>query len=201
MSDTEIVSTREYHLRSLDDMIVDCSLSMTFGELVKMRSSSRNARTYFVSNLIVLAVFDMDIGLISEIVKRIDGMAPSKDDAQDYSRIFADAIMDVLSYNSAEQMTIYPGDTSIVALAKATVAIATAEVGKNMQARKDRQKAVSMVLDRVEGRRSEPARPAELVEYETPDWMGLPENGGTHDAGEEAGVAGSDQADPTGDGT
>lgn len=182
MSDTEIVSTREYHLKSLDDMIVDCSLSMTFGELVKMRSSSRNARTYFVSNLIVLAVFDMDIGLISEIVKRIDGMAPSKDDAQDYSRIFADAIMDVLSYNSAEQMTIYPGDTSIVALAKATVAIATAEVGKNMQARKDRQKAVSMVLDRVEGRRSEPARPAELVEYEAPDWMGLPEGG--NDVGE-----------------
>lgn len=181
MSDTEIVSTRDYTLRSLDDMIVDCSLNSTLGELVSMRSRSRDTRSYFVSNLIVLAVFDMDIGLISEIVKRIDGMAPEKGDIQDYSNIFADALEDVLSYTSADQATIYPDDSGVIALAKATVAIATAEVGKSMQARKDRQKAVSMVLDRVEGRRSEPARPAELVEYEAPDWMGLPESGGTDD--------------------
>lgn len=184
MSDTEIAVTREYALRSLDDMIVDYSLEQSFGDLVRLRSVATNARNYFISNLIVLAVLDMDIGLIAEIVKRIDGMAPAKGDTQDYSNIFADAIEDVLSYTSAEQVTIYPSDSGIIALAKATVTIATAEVGKNAQARKDRQRAVSMVLDRVEGRRSEPARPAELVEYEAPEWMGLPEEGSTGGYGE-----------------
>lgn len=51
-----------------------------------------------------------------------------------------------------------------------------------MQARKDRQKAVQMILDRTEGRRSEPAKPVEETVYEAPAWLGLAEgetDGGT----------------------
>ena len=143
-----------------------------------MRVNAPSARTAFVASTICQAILDLDIGLISEIVKRIDGLAPSKGDMDTYSNIFSDALCDVLEYTSGDQMTIYPTDPPIIALAKATVAISVSDPGKNMQARKDRQKAVSMVLDRVEGRRSEPAKPVELPEYEVPEWIGIAEGDG-----------------------
>ena len=145
-----------------------------------MRVNAPSARTVFVASTICQAIFDMDIGLISEIVKRIDGLAPSKGDMNEYSNIFSDALADVLEYTEAEQMRIYPKDPPIIALAKATVAISVSKPGKNMQARKDRQKAVSMILDRVEGRMSEPAKPVELPEYTEPEWLGLAEGEGDH---------------------
>ena len=166
---------KPYELQSLDDYITDVSLNRTLGELMSMRVSAPSARTAFVASTICQAVFDLDIGLISEIVKRIDGLAPSKGDMDAYSNIFSDALNDVLEYTSGDQMTIYPTDPPIIALAKATVAISVSDPGRNMQARKDRQKAVSMVLDRVEGRRSEPAKPTELPEYGVPEWIGLAE--------------------------
>ena len=146
-----------------------------------MRVNAPTARTAFVASTICQAIFDLDIGLISEIVKRIDGIAPSKGDMDAFSNIFSDALNDVLEYTRADQMTIYPTDTPIIALAKATVAISVSDPGKNMQARKDRQKAVSMILDRIEGRRSEPAKPVELPEYEEPAWIGLAEGDGDDD--------------------
>ena len=153
-----------------------------------MRVNAPTARTAFVASTICQAIFDLDIGLISEIVKRIDGIAPSKGDMDAFSNIFSDALNDVLEYTRADQMTIYPTDTPIIALAKATVAVSVSDPGRNMQARKDRQKAVSMILDRIEGRRSEPAKPVELPEYEEPAWIGLAEGDGdgdqeTHDQG------------------
>ena len=163
-----------------------------------MRVNAPSARTAFVASTICQAIFDLDIGLISEIVKRIDGLAPSKGDMDTYSNIFSDALNDVLEYTHADQMTIYPSDTPIVALAKATVAISVSDPGKNMQARKDRQKAVAMVLDRVEGRMSEPAKPIEAPEYMEPEWLGLAkgdeneertEPGHTGEAGDRQGPA------------
>ena len=168
------LTRRTYELKSLDDYITDVSLNKTLGDLVKMRTSAPTARTAFVASMICNAVFDMDIGLIAEIVKRIDGLAPSKGDMDAHSNIFSDALADVLDYTRAEQTRIYPGDSPIVALAKATVAISMSDPGKNMQARKDRQKAVQMILDRVEGRRSEPAKPSDSVEYKAAEWLGLP---------------------------
>lgn len=152
-----------------------------------MRVNAPTARTAFVASTICQAIFDLDIGLISEIVKRIDGLAPSKGDMDAYSNIFSDALNDVLEYTQGDQMRIYPTDTPIIALAKATVAVSVSDPGKNMQARKDRQKAVCMVLDRLEGRRSEPAKPTELPEYEVPGWIGLAE--GDEDAKERQGDA------------
>lgn len=154
-----------------------------------MRVNAPTARTAFVASTICQAIFDLDIGLISEIVKRIDGIAPSKGDMDAFSNIFSDALNDVLEYTRADQMTIYPTDTPIIALAKATVAVSVSDPGRNMQARKDRQKAVTMILDRIEGRRSEPAKPTELPEYEEPAWIGLAEGG--KDAQERQGDAGA----------
>lgn len=165
---------KPYELQSLDDYITDVTLNRTLADLMDMRVNAPSARSAFVASTICQAVFDLDIGLISEIVKRIDGLAPAKGDMDRYSNIFSDALSDVLDYSHSDQMTVYPTDSPIIALAKATVAISMSNPGKNMQARKDRQKAVTMILDRVEGRRSEPAKPVELPEYGTPDWLGLP---------------------------
>ena len=173
-SDTRIVSTRNYERRSLDDMFTETAINRTIGEVALNRSRATSTRWFFVSNVIFEAVFDLDIGLISEIVKRIDGLAPAKGDNHGSREIFSDALLDVLDYTHAEQVTVKPDDPAIIALAKATVAIANANVGKNMQARKDRQKAVQMILDRTEGRQSEPAKSVEQIIYESPDWMGLP---------------------------
>lgn len=165
---------KPYELQSLDDYITDVTLNRTLADLMDLRVNAASARSAFVASTICQAIFDLDIGLISEIVKRIDGLAPTKGDMDGYSNIFSDALSDVLDYTHRDQMTVYPTDTPIIALAKATVAISVSNPGKNMQARKDRQKAVTMILDRVEGRRSEPAKPSELMEYRVPDWIGLP---------------------------
>lgn len=169
---------------------------------MEMRVNAPSARTAFVASTICQAIFDLDIGLISEIVKRIDGLAPSKGDMDAFSNIFSDALNDVLEYTDGRQLTIYPTDTPIIALAKATVAISVSDPGKNMQARKDRQKAVSMILDRIEGRRSEPAKPVELPEYEEPAWIGLAEGDGNGDQEVynqgRAEVAGQDRAEAAG---
>ena len=169
---------KSYEYRSLDDYITDTVLGKTLADVMNMRVEAPTARSAFVANLISQAVFDLDIGLISEIVKRSDGLAPSRRDIDAFSTIFADAPSDVLEYKQPDQLRIYPRDTPIIALAKATIAVATSDPKNNMQARKDRQKAVSMILDRVEGRMSEPAKPVELPEYAEPEWLGLSEGDG-----------------------
>lgn len=185
-SGTETALTRLREARGLDELFTSVAVEKTIGQVVMERSRSLNARGYFVANTICCAVFDLDIGLIAEIVKRIDGLAPSKGDNHGYSEIFGDALLDVLDYGSPGDLRIFPSDPVIVALAKAAIAVANADVGKNMQARKDRQKAVQMVLDRTEGRRSEPAKPVEETVYEAPAWLGLGE-GEANVGGEEAG--------------
>lgn len=174
-SGTETALTRLREARGLDELFTSVAVEKTIGQVVMERSRSLNARGYFVANAICTAVFDLDIGLIAEIVKRIDGLAPSKGDNHGYSEIFGDALLDVLDYGSPGELRIFPSDPVIVALAKAAIAVANADVGKNMQARKDRQKAVQMILDRTEGRRSEPAKPVEETVYEAPSWLGLGE--------------------------
>lgn len=190
---SELARTRkEYSLQSLDDYITDTVLNSTVGTLLRTRVTAPDARTAFVANTICAAIFDLDIGLISEIVKRIDGLAPSKGDMDTFSNIFSDALDDVLSYTDREQTVIYPDDPPIIALAKATMAVSMSDPGRNMQARKDRQKAVQMVLDRVEGRMSEPAKPQDETVYSVPEWVGLPrgeEDGERDDEAE--GVSGS----------
>lgn len=184
---TEIA--RPYELKSLDDYIYDMALNRTMGDLIRMRTTAPSARTAFVVSTMTNAVFDLDIGLISEIVKRIDGSAPQKGDMDAYSNLFSDALSDVLDYTQSDQMSVFPSDPPIIALAKATIAVALHDPGRNMQARKDRQKAVQMILDRVEGRRAEPAKPTELPEYRAADWLGLPEEGDDDGEG-----SGADQA-------
>lgn len=177
-SDTRIAPTRKpYEFKDIDTYLMDMSLDRTMSELMTLRVNAPTMRTHFCANLILSAVFDLDIGLISEVVKRIDGIAPSKGDMDGYSDLFANALEDVLDYEQADMVRIMPGDRPIIALAKAAVCIANHDPRKNMMARKDRQKAVQLILDRTQGRRTESAKTTEEIEYTVPDWLGLPEGG------------------------
>lgn len=141
----------------------------------KLRETARNARHYFAARLICNAVFEQDIDILNEIVKRIDGAVPDKDDRTLFANLLGDAIEDVLDRETADQMSLDPDDPTIIALAKVVVWMAVRSVGNNVQAKKDRHKAASIVLDRTGGKRSEPVRDVVKLDYVEPDWMkGLP---------------------------
>lgn len=76
---TEIIKPKAMPTsESMDDYIANVSLFRTIGQVVAGRDTAGTTKTFFVMNLFFSAVFDMDISLISEIVKRIDGTAPEK---------------------------------------------------------------------------------------------------------------------------
>ena len=155
----------------LDEYITTLCLDRTIGEIWKTREHSRNARAFFGTSLIANAVFDMDIGLIEQIANRIDGTVPEKGERDKFANLIGNAIDDVLDMEKAEQLAVQPDDTTIIAIAKAVIYIATAPVGNNPSKRKERQKAVDLILNRTGGKRIEPVKDAMRLEYVEPDWM------------------------------
>lgn len=75
---------KDYELQSLDDYITDVALNRTLADVMQLRTNAQTARSAFVATTICNAIFDMDIGLVTEIVKRIDGLAPAKGDMDGY---------------------------------------------------------------------------------------------------------------------
>lgn len=183
----EIAPTKVYGA-TLDDYVKDAVLTKTFGDIIAMRETASNNRSVFLAHTVFDACIGPDIGLIAEMIKRIDGANPNTDDVDMSSRMYADALEDVLDYETAERLittadgtktfrdmnfVIKPEDPVIIALAKATVYVAVMPA-RNATARKDRQRAVQMILDRIGGQKTRPERMQETVEYVTPDWLGLP---------------------------
>ena len=178
--DTEIVtrteSTNDYALRPMGEYIVDCCLNRTFGEMVRARDEAANARTVLVARTVTAAVLEPDIALVNELVKRIDGLVPSEDERESFANIFGDALMDVLDYTPEDQVRVTADDPVVIALAKATFFIANQDVaamprGQQSQARRDRAAAVRMIFERTAGRKTEPEKQVEAVEYVLPEWM------------------------------
>lgn len=162
--------------QKLDEYISKMCLEYPISSMLQARAAT-NARTYYAASLIYNAIFDMDMGLINQIANRIDGTVPNSEDRDSYANIFGDALEDVMDYDSADQFTIFPTDSCIIALAKATYVIATSEVGTNVQKKKDRQLANDLILNRCGGKKTEPTRPLIETVYVEPDWMkGLPDN-------------------------
>lgn len=185
---TEIAPTKIYGA-TLDDYVRDAVLDKTFGDIIALRDTATNNRAVFLAHTVFDACVGPDIGLIAEMVKRIDGANPNTDDVDISSRTYADALEDVLDYETVERLittddgiktfrdmnfVIAPEDPVIIALAKATVYVAVMPA-KNATARKDRQRAVQMILDRIGGQKTRPERMQETVEYVAPEWLGLPE--------------------------
>lgn len=171
---------------TLDDYLTTLCLDRTMGQIYESRDKAHNVRSYFGSALLFTAVFEHDIGLLEEIIKRIDGTVPDKDERDGYANLIGGALEDVMDQPIGDQQKISPDDTAIIAMAKTILWIATQDSveksdgsfrGLNSQEKKDRQKAVEIVLSRTGGRRSEPVKEITLIEYQDPDWMSLPSGG------------------------
>lgn len=173
MSDTQIVPTNGSNWDrpgSLDEYITGLCLDKTFNDIIKLRESAPNARAFYAATLIFNAVMEEDIGAIYEIIERIDGTVPTKQDREKYANLIGDALEDVMDKNVAIVGFDF-SDVVIIAIAKTILYVATMECGRNPNKKKDRQKANEIVLKRTGGRRSEPVKEAIAIEYVEPDWM------------------------------
>lgn len=163
---------------SLDAYLTNLCLYRTIGEVNKLREQATNARAYFGCNLVWNCIwgsdgkYNPDISCIKTIIKRIDGTVPDKETRDGYANLIGDAIEDVLDYeNDPRAMVIQADDLAIVALAKVIVNVANRDVGKNIQARKDRATAIDIILERTGGKQTEPVKEVATVAYIEPAWM------------------------------
>lgn len=157
---------------SMDTYLTDVCLNKTMGEVVYNRENSPNTRAYVVNALICNAVFELDVDLIKTIVTRIDGLVPDENKRDGYANILGDALENVLSYDTAEQV-VTESDPAIIAMAKVLVVKAGSLAGTNYMARKERNLAAQMVLERTGGRKIGPTKPAIETKYVEPEWMRL----------------------------
>ncbi len=154
-------------------------MERSIGDVVLLRESATNAKQYWAASLIVDAVFECDIGLIEQIATRIDGTVPADVERDKFANLVGDALDDIMDYTNVELLTVQPDDKSIIALAKAVYFISIDHPGKNLNKKKDKHKAVEMVLNRVGGRKTTPKKELILTNYVEPEWMSLPQ-GETH---------------------
>ena len=155
----------------LDAYIASICLEHTVGETLSMMETAHNARTCWAATLISRAIYDRDMGAISQIVTRIDGTVPESKERSSFAKIMGDALNDVLDYTDIEEMTIFPDDPVIIALAKVVIWISVSEPGNNFSKKKEKQQAIEMVLQRTGGRKSEPTRNLLDTKFVEPDWM------------------------------
>lgn len=160
--------------QTLDEYLSMLCLERTIGEVVMLRERATNAKQYWAASLIVDAVFEYDIGLIEQIATRIDGTVPQDKDRDKFANIVGDALDDIMEYESKELLTLWPEDKTIIALAKAIYFISIDHPGTNVNKRKEKHKAVDLVLNRLGGRKTEPVRELVLPNYVEPEWMSLP---------------------------
>jgi len=174
-SDLALVNGGKPPVSGLDAMLSEMVLNRTVGDIARLHDGAGNARTYLAASMVFNAIFEKDVGAIASIVNRVDGTVPNEDEREGYANYFGDAIEDVLDYTQNEQILVSPLDPCIIGLAKAVVYVAYAPCGKNPAARKERQKAMDMVLGRTGGRKTQPTRPAIETTYVRPEWMSLDE--------------------------
>lgn len=161
---------------SLDEYMTDICLNRTVSEMLMLRERPANARAYFVASLVFNAIFEKDMECIRQIATRIDGTVPEDKERSLFANLMGDAIEDVLSLTDGEQTRVFPDDRVIIALAKVVLHLSTMQVGKSVSMRKDRALAIDMILSRTGGRKTEPTRMENLIEYVEPEWMALPGN-------------------------
>lgn len=172
MSTNQIVKRK---IANLDEKLTSYCVDYTIGEVVNKRETANTVQNFFVAQLIFNAVFEKDVGAINEIVKRIDGAVPDSESRDEYANLLGDALEDIMDFQSPNELMIYPDDPAIVAIAKVLLWISMESVGKSVTKRKDREKALQMVLSRVGGNKSKPVKEAEILEYTEPEWLkGLP---------------------------
>ena len=152
-------------------------METTILDVVKRVENSTSSRDFLLYVLIRDAVFEKNIQAIDRIIQRVDGAVPNEKDRDRYANIIGDAIEDVLDYESLELAgEVLPSDPTIIAIAKTLFRISVDPAGKNVQAMKDKAKAMDIIFQRTGGRKSEPTKERHELKYVDPDWMGsLPE--------------------------
>lgn len=140
-----------------------------------------NAAEYLVARLFTDAVFSDDIRAIQLIINRIDGGLPKDVDVARYKTEFGDCMNEVLSMASDEQTKVMPDDTVMMALCKSLYQIAVKDIYWNDDAqmprrpsdsaKKERDSALRMVLDRAGGRKTLVDVPAEVEDVEIAGWI------------------------------
>lgn len=156
---------------TMDEYLTYLCLEKTIGEVNMMRERSNRVRNWFAARLICIAIFEKDIGAILQIADRIDGAIPDKSERDSFANLVGDAIEDVMDLPAGERIFVNEDDLTIIAMAKVIIWISMETAGGNVMKKKDRQKAIEMILKRTGGKRSEPVREAERLEFVEPDWM------------------------------
>lgn len=158
-------------LKGIDEFLTTACLERSIGEMNLMREKAANVRTQFVSALVCNAVFEMDVDAIAQIAERIDGTVPEKEHRDGYANILGNAIEDVMEYPTGPSQLVYETDPAIIAIAKVLIYVAMKPCGSNPAKRRERAKAIEIVLKRTGGKRVEPVREAVTVDYIEPTWM------------------------------
>lgn len=155
---------------SIDDALTRILISRTVAEICLTWSQSCNLKGFVIADMIMSAIFEPDINLINQIIKRVDGTVPNVERKDEYDNLIGKALDEVLKIEKKEQLTIHPMDLGMIALAKAIIYIATDKPGKNAMRKKDRTKAAEILLSRTGGARTEPVKQKLLTEYKRPEW-------------------------------
>ena len=174
-NDMEIVSTRKEYDTSLDNLLTTTALEKTMGDVALGRERSHNARGFLVDCMFFNAVIEKDVDLIKTLATRIDGTVPEEDKRDGFANILGDALEDVLSYEQPQLLSVSSEDSPIIAMAKVLVYVAACPVGNNVQARKSRNLAAQMILERTGGRKTSPTKHQLETVYVQPLWMGTGE--------------------------
>jgi len=142
---------------------------------VSAAESGPKAGEFLIARVICDAIFNADIRMIRQLIQRLDGTNPRDIDIDKYSRHFADYMCEVLEYTSTDQLQFKSDDLAILALAKRVYAIAVQDVSnKSVEEKNKRDIAMTIILERVGGKKSAPEKPVDEIEYKAPEWLETP---------------------------
>ena len=147
----------------------------------------QDAAEFLVCRLFTDAVFSQDIRAIQLIINRVDGGLPKDTELDDYRTLFGDCMNSVLAMSRADQLTVTPDDTVMLALCKSLYSIAVQDIYWDYEKKrkrrptdtqkKERDAALRMVLERAGGRKTLESKPIDIEDVEIADWISeLPEH-------------------------
>lgn len=141
----------------------------------------KNAAEHLVSCILTDAIFNQDVYAVQTIVTRIDGNLPKDVDLQNYQTLFGDAMNEVLAMEQHERLQITPDDTVMMALCKSVYDVATRNIywdaikkkksKPTTDAKKERDIALRLVLERAGGRKTLEAVQSEQSVLGVADWV------------------------------
>lgn len=160
------------------------------GEVVSIAEGNRwtigmigggNASDFLVSRLFTDAVFSQDIRSIQLIINRIDGGLPKDTEVAMYQTEFGDCLNAIMVMEKNEQLMVLPTDTVMMAMCKSLFQIATQDIYWDHEkqrrrrpsdsAKKERDAAMRMILERTGGRKTLSSIPVKHEEIEIAGWI------------------------------